>query len=193
MTRPRQLWNILRRPGPAFIEAIATGQRGLGLKAALLTGALWAVFLAALVVHGHQPSGPLLLPIPRADYYAWEALFVVPTYVAMFYAFSGVMHRFARGWGGQAPWNATQAVAGLTIAISSLGGWWFPDIVVYATAGFSALGEAMRFYVPVSVISAWILGTVGLRRVHDLTTGRAFISMFAGWVAQTLVGTPFLR
>ena len=187
------LLGMLRGPGPAIADAVATGGRTLGLKAALLMGVLWAAFVGALAIGGHQPSGPLVLPIPRESYYAVEAAFIIPTYVALFYAFSGVIHGLARKFGSEASWTASQGVGGLSLALPSILAWWLPDVVVYAWAGFSALAKAMPYYVPLSIVGTWVLGTAGVRAVHRLGPGRALLTVGIAWGIQAAIAAPLLR
>ncbi|MBK8009947.1 MAG: YIP1 family protein [Deltaproteobacteria bacterium] len=186
-------WGLLVRPSATFAGLARSEHARWGLQAALITGASWAVFLLALHLGGHQPSGPLLLPIPRASYYAWEAAFAVPIYAGMFYVKSGVLHGLARRLGGSAAWRQTQQVAGGSILVSSVVGWLIPDVVVFVVAGFSALATAMPFYVPVSVLWGITLATLGARAVHGLSRGRALFAGTIAWMAHVMVGAPFLR
>ncbi|MCA9613579.1 MAG: hypothetical protein KC586_12565, partial [Myxococcales bacterium] len=78
-----------------------------GLAWASLQGLLSAGLLTWLASASEAPSGPLLLPIPREDYYAWEAALVWPWRVAMALTFAGVGTPLARKLGGRGDFGAT--------------------------------------------------------------------------------------
>lgn len=155
-----------------------------------LNAGAWAAFLAWLAAAGHEPSGPLILPIARADYYLWEALFVVPTHGLMFLVFSGIV--FA-GTHKTANWGQAQFVAGIAMAAASGLGWLLPDVLVYAAGGFSALGPAMKYYVPLSAVVGVGLAIFGLMRVQGLRLGEAALLGILSWGAHMVVGAPVLR
>ena len=164
-----------------------------GSRAVLANALAWAAFLLYLGGSGHAPSGKLLLPIPAAHYYLWEAGFVVPVHLAMYWVLTQVCHALASRAGGNAPRETTASTAGLAMAVPSALAWLLPDVVVVATAGFEALPGAMRWYVPVSMLATFVLLARGLRSDHRLSWGQASAISAVGLLAHAAVGSPFLR
>ncbi len=115
---------------------------------------------------------------------------MVPTHGLMFLVFSGVLYAGTRK---NSDWAQAQVVAGLAMAISSGLGWLLPDVLVYAVGGFSALGAAMKYYVPVSALLGIGLAVYGLKRVQGLRLGPALLLGLSGWGAHMLVSAPILR
>jgi len=156
-------------------------------------GACWAAFLATLARGGHVPSGPPVLPIPKAHYYAWETAFVLPVYLAMFGALASILHLLGRRLGGKGTAGQAMTVAGISMAVPSLGLWLLPDLLIHLTLGFDAMASAMRYYVPLSLTWTIVLATSGMRAIQGLSLGRAIVVALVGLLAHWLIGAPFLR
>lgn len=164
-----------------------------GLLAVALQGTLSAAFLVWLALAGEAPSGPLVLPIPRPSYYAFEAAVVIPVRLAMAFAFAWSAHRVARSLGGRGTFAQTFDRGALALALPFVALWLLPDVVLYATSGFDALGPALRFTAPATMLATLVLAVRGLRTVHELSYGRAIVATLVGSIAQALVGAPVLR
>lgn len=164
-----------------------------GLAWASLQGLLSAGLLTWLASASEAPSGPLLLPIPREDYYAWEAALVWPWRVAMALTFAGVGTPLARKLGGRGDFGATFDEGAFALALPFLLLWWAPDVVLYATGGFDAMRSGVRVVAPLATLATWLLATLAMRRVHGLSTPRATLVAFVGLVAQATLGALVLR
>lgn len=164
-----------------------------GLAWVALQGALGAALLGWLAHEGEAPSGPLLLPIPRESYYAWEAVFVLPVRLAMAGTFALAAHQSAKRLGGTGSLGETFDRGAFALALPFLLLWWLPDVVLYATGGFDALSRAVRLLAPLSSLVTAALSVRALRAAHDLSLGRATLAALAGLIAQALVGAPLLR
>lgn len=182
------VFGVATRPRATFGALEKLEVKAVGPKCAAILGSAWAAFLVVLATNGHEPSGPLVLPIARADYYAFEAALAVPVYVAMFFVYAGVLHGFSRK-----SWLHAQSIAGGTMLVSSGFAFLLPDVLVYVAAGFDAIGPAMRFYLPISALWALVLGFTGVKAAFGLTNGRAAIASFVAFFAQTAVSAPILR
>jgi hypothetical protein len=181
-------------PGEALGELAERRDRArIGVVAVLVTSAAWSGFLATLAAEGHAPSGPVVLPIDHGDYYAWEAAFVWFVHLAMLAVLAGVLHGLGRRLGGLGTFRSAVLVAGLAMALPSLGLWLLPDVVVYLAAGFEAMARAMRYYVPLSVVWTIGLATAGVRSCYGLSTGRAAVVAIVAALAHWMVAGPFLR
>lgn len=186
--------SLLVHPRRAFADlAERPACAWLGVAAVLGMALGWAAFSALLGAAGHTPSGPPLLPIPPEDYYAAQALFVVPVRLAMLGALAATVHWLGRGLGGGGAARHAVLVAGLSMAVPSVVAWLVPDVAVYLALGFEALAEGMRYYVPVSVLWTVVLVTAGTRAIHGLSLGRALVVALLGLLAHAVVGAPFLR
>ncbi len=166
-------------------------KRGLAWTA--LHGALSALFLAWLAFEGEAPSGPLVAPIPRESYYAWEAVFVLPLRVAMALAFAGSAHAIARKLGGRGTFEDTFDRGARALALPFLVLWLLPDVVLYATGGFERLTTGVRVVAAASSLGTLVLAVLAVRRAHALSTGRAVAAALVGLVAQAVLGAPLLR
>jgi hypothetical protein len=164
-----------------------------GLAWVALQGGLGAALLLWLARRGEAPSGPLLLPIPRENYYAVEAAFVLPVRLAMASAFALAAHGSAKRLGGAGSLAETFDRGASALALPFLLLWWLPDVLLYATGGFEALTRAVRVLAPLSSLASLALAMRAIRGAHGLSLGRTSLCALAGWVAQALVGAPFLR
>ncbi|MBX3249536.1 MAG: hypothetical protein KF901_20330 [Myxococcales bacterium] len=188
------LTDLVTAPSRAMAR-VANAERPhrAGGLALIAQGLLSAALLAWLAIDGHAPSGPLVVPIPRADYYAAEALFVLPVRALMALAFALASRSLARALGGHGALGASFGTGALALAVPNVALWVVPDLVVYGAAGFDALAPAMRFYVPLSLAWTVSLAVVAVRATHGLSLPRAVAAAFAGLAAQALVGAPLLR
>lgn len=168
-----------------------TWKRGLVWVA--LHGVLSALFLAWLALEGEAPSGPLVAPIARESYYAWEAVFVSPLRLAMALAFAGSAHAVARKLGGSGTFEHTFERGARALALPFLTLWLLPDVVLYATGGFERLTAGVRFTAAASSVGTLVLAVLAMRRAHVLSTGRAIVAALVGLVAQAALGAPWLR
>ncbi len=158
----------------------------------LVLGTLHAAFSLLLHLAGHAPR----MGIPRLgreNHYLWQASFVIPLYVVLFWIGGLVTHFVARRFSGSGSRDSSLAVFGVAYAVPMTLLFLVPDVAVFLAFGFGAIGKAMRWYAPVAALACLWLGAVGLSRAHRIGTGRAAIAVFAGFVAQALVGGPFLR
>lgn len=158
-----------------------------------LHGGLSALFLAWLAIEGEAPSGPLVVPIPRASYYAWEAVFVWPLRLVMALAFAGSAHAVARRLGGSGTFVDTFDHGARALAVPFLALWLLPDVLLYATGGFERLTAGVRFTAAASTLGTVVLAVIAVRRAHTLSSGRACAAAVVGLVAQGVIGATLLR
>jgi len=196
MPKPRPPWSlflaVLRNPRRAFTDIATQGEAREGLAAMLVLGILHAGFSLLLHVTGHTPR----MGIPgfgRENYYLYQALFVIPLYLALFWIGGLVAHTIARRFSGAGSREASLAVFGVAYAMPMIALFILPDLVVFLGFGFAAIGKAMRFYAPLAAIACVWLGALGLSRAHQIGAGRAGIAAFVGFVAQALIGGVLLR
>jgi len=196
MPRPFSIWllflAVFRSPRSALADIAARGDMRDGLTSILFLGVVHAGFSLLLHLAGHAPR----MGIPgfgRENHYLWQAIFVIPLYVALFWIGGLVAHGAARRLSGSASRDASLAVFGVAYAIPMITLFLIPDIVVFLAIGFAAIGKAMRWYAPIAAITCIWLGAAGLSRAHNIGTGRAAFAAFAGFVAQAIVGGLFLR
>lgn len=185
---------ILLRPRRGFAR-VRDGEApgSAGFMAVLLLGAIWAVWLVILALGGHAPSGPIVLPVPREDYYWASAAFVIPLQLLMLLGASLVLHGLARLAGGDADLCQSCSVVALAVSVPFACGLLLPEMAVYAVAGFEALAHWVKWVAPVSF--AWSVGwmTLGLRTVHRVPPLRAWCVAFSGVVVYLALGAPLLR
>ncbi len=112
---------IVRHPRCDGWEALLAEPRRLrsGFVAVLSVGLGYAACIALIALSGGTPSPPWLA-IPRADYFAWEALFVCPVTVLCWILAAGVVHLLGRLAGGQGSFDDTLALLGFAVALPTL-------------------------------------------------------------------------
>lgn len=191
MALPR-LIDIWRAPRKTLRD-LSEQRARTGATAAATLGAIWGLFSLALYLGGHAPS-VTLVPIAAERYYLAQAVFAVPLWLVLWRVASTVAHRCAVRLGGVPDQGkAVAAIMGHALAAPMIALFLLPDVLVYATLGFEALGRAMRWYAPLGPLVAWAMASYGLKVSHDLSTGRAIVAAFAGLLAQAVVGAPLLR
>ena len=186
------LLGLLRSPRVTLARLAQRASPRDGLVAILVLGALVAAFALLLHAGGHAPS-VTLVPIPRAQYYLWQALFVAPLFVALWLVFGLVTHGLCRLSGGGGPLGATLAVIGVGYAAPVALLFVVPDLAVFLVAGHGALASAMRFYAPLAVLGCLALCALGLRAAHGVGPLRAALIALAGFVVQGAAGGILLR
>jgi hypothetical protein len=145
-----------------------------------------------LAAGGHEPA-VTLVPIPRADYYAAQALFVVPVLLALWTLCAAVAYRLARALGGTGSFGGTANAIGIALALPLAVLFLVPDFVAYGLAGFDALGLVVRVTAPLSFAATLWLATIAVGVACSVTGWRAFVAAAAGGIAQALVGGILLR
>ncbi len=184
---------IVVAPRQVFGELAKDTPRNTGLRAMLTLGLCWALLLLLFAFRKHAPSGPLMLPVDRAAYYGWEAAFIVPLLLLMWWGMSTVLQALSRWAGGTGVASQSRAVAGLSVAVPYVLIWLVPDAFVYAAAGFDALGLLVRVTAPLSLLWALVLTTLGVRAVHGVTGVRAFGIALVSLIVYVAIGAPLLR
>lgn len=158
----------------------------------LVAGAIWAALCLLLYRAGHAPSRALV-PIARADYYLYQACFVVPLLLAQWRLASAVAQRVARALGGHGAASLLSDRLAPALALPLILLFLVPDLLAYAWLGFGALAKLVRITAPLSFAGSVWLGSRAVRRVHALGGGRAFAAALLGVLAQALLGGVLLR
>jgi hypothetical protein len=174
------------------IDHASARARRSAIAIVLVAGAIWACLCLILYRAGHAPSRTLV-PIARADYYLYQACFVVPLLLAQWCLASAVARRIARALGGsgEARQLTDQIAPALALPLILL--FLAPDLLTYAWLGFSALAKLVRITAPLSFLGSVWLGTRAVRRTQGLRGGRALLAAFLAVLAQSLVGGVLLR
>lgn len=196
MSQPRSPWSlflaVLRSPRRAFADVAIRGDKREGSRSMLVLGIFHAGFSLLLHLSGHTPK--VGIPgIGRENHYQYQAIFLIPLYLMLFWIGGLVAHGMARRFSGSGSRDASLAVFGLAYAMPMLALFILPDIVVFLAFGFAAIGKAMRWYAPLAALACVWLGALGLSRAHSIGVGKAGIAALLGFVAQAVVGGVFLR
>lgn len=161
-----------------------------------LSGLTWSVFCLWLARDGHAPS-VALLPIAKADYYRFQAGFVVPVLLVLLW----VHGRSALLFSGQKYLvrqdrdRADRVVRALHISVSAplLLLWLLPEMVVYGTLGFEALGATVRVAAPLTFVVALALGARALQKHTGTAGARAHLAACMALLLIGLLAGPVLR
>ena len=183
---------VLRRPRPTFNLAVQEGRIAPGLTAVAGAGLAWAGFCALLWSRGHAPSFTGN-PIPAADYYGFQALFITPLLLLGWLLLSGAAHGTARLLGGRGSWSSTSAVTGLSYGLPILLAFVVPDLVAYVFGGFEALAPVLRLSAPACALWMLALTSLALQAAHGLTGPRSLVAAVAGILAQGVLVGAFAR
>ena len=70
---------------------------GRGFRTVSGTGILWALTSLALAVTGAVPMAPIFVSVGVANYYVWQAIFVLPGLLVLWFAASVVVHILGGG------------------------------------------------------------------------------------------------
>ena len=186
-------WTLLTQPRATFDRLLAGPARREAVAMALITASGWTLLLLLLAFGGHEPSGPIALPIPRGDYYLAQAFFYWPVFALQLFIAATVAHRAGRWWGGEGSYAGVAVVMTFALSVPSLFAWCVPDLVVYLGWGFDSLAAAMRYYVPLCGLWTLLLCTLGLQRAHRVPWPKAFVVAFFAYAAQLIAGAPFIR
>lgn len=158
----------------------------------LLAGLVWSLFCTILACAGHAPSFTML-PIPRDQHYAVQALLVVPLLFGQWRLCLFVVERLTRERAAHAQHDTLGARISTAIGLPLLALFLLPDVITYALAGFSALGKLVRLSAPISFVVTVALVARAVRRERGITPPRALVVALVAVLAQALLGAPFLR
>lgn len=165
---------------------------GAAVAAVCVTGGAWAALCLLLWSGGHAPSATLV-PLPAADYYLWQAVFVTPLLVVQWVLLSVTAHVVARALGGTGRLRTTTVGLAFTFALPLLALFIVADLLTYLVAGFGALAVGSRIYGTATIVAVLLASSSLLRTVHRLSVPRATAAAFVGLVLQAAVGSPLLR
>ncbi len=180
------LTGLLRRPRETFSALARSGRPAPAAGAVALYALGHAAFSGALYAGGYAPSrAPFGLAADR--WYLWQSLFLIPCLLTVWGLMAVGAAAGGRLLGGRRAGGAARAAAvlGFTTSIPLGIAFLAPDVVVYALAGFDALGPTLRVTGPVAL--AWMLwwSVIALREALDLGTARAALACLAGLLLAT--------
>jgi len=165
-----------------------------GLFAVLTLAGTYSAFCLVLWAGGHAPSRPGAFGlIPAENYYLAQAAFLPLLFPILWLILGGVAHLFARAMGGRGALRAGLAALGFAYGAPLTLAYVLPDLLIFLTLGFDAMVLGMLLYGPVAL--GWTLGlcTLAVRESYRLATGPAFVAVFAGFIAQGILGGLFIR
>lgn len=178
-----------------------------GAASVLALGALYSGTVALLQAGGAQPVARPWLPIPRDRYYAWFRLLTVPSFLAIWLAFSAAATAAARCLGAVADAADTRAIAGPSLALPVFVTMWVPETIMGLLLVSGAVEwEPMRdwgarrpgiFVHNVRQVGggAWALalGAIAIQEAHRLPPSKAMLSSAAGMLAAGAVVAVLIR
>jgi hypothetical protein len=186
---------VLRSPRSAMEGVANRADLREGRAVMLVLGAVHAGFSLLLHLAGHAPRAGIPGLGPEGHYLR-QAIFVAPLYLVLFWIGGLVAFAAARrfsGAVGSGSRDGSLAVFGVAYGVPMTLLFLVPDVAVFLTLGFGAIGKAMRWYAPVAALACVWLGAAGLSRLHHIGMGRAALAAFAGFLTQAVVGGFFLR
>jgi hypothetical protein len=199
----------LVRPRRAMDALVAhRGHVRLGAYAVALTATAYQLVYLFLARNGGRPDvfRPWL-DIPAEEYYRWDQWFIVPSILLGWIAATGFAHLAARALGGTGSWEATLAVVGFGLSVSS---WWtgLHDLVTTFLGWLRVIDQrayedAMNGPTPFRTLIwtlmiayvAWFFVTFakGLGAAHRLRAAPAAVAGSVGVVVYQLVFVIFNR
>ncbi len=192
-------WYLLAvtRPARAFHELLSvepSTHATAGRTSAVGLGVLYSLTVAALQAGGAEPVVKPALPIARHRYYFWLTFLTIPTFAAIWLAWSQTAHAAARALGGRGTVEDTRTALGVALALPIFITMWVPETVMALVlvtgrsswAGMRSWGErgfGLRFHLLRQVLGGlWMLAlaTVAMRQVHGLSWPKAALAAGAG-------------
>ncbi len=159
----------------------------------MLLGLSYAAFSVALAISGAAPKR-VLLPVSVDHYYAIQAVFVGPLFVALIALHTKIVCSIlSRGARAPTGFGEAYLILGNAYAWPFLALFVVPDALVFALWGFGALAKAMKFYSPVALVVILTLSTIRSRELFGVTTARALGAVFVGLIVQAMLGGLLLR
>ena len=97
------------------LRAMLTDPRrvAFGLMGLLALTAIYSLNISILITKDLHPTEPLVLRIPREQYYLYERCFLLPVAIGGTILSAGVIRLTARLWGGQGHFEDLFALLGL--------------------------------------------------------------------------------
>jgi hypothetical protein len=173
----RYLGLTFAHPQAALAELVADS-RGR-IFAALALGAVTVLYsLVEWFLYGqHTPVPPPFLRIPSDEYYAWAALFGVPTFVGCWLLATGTMQLLSRALGGQGKFeDLATAVAwatGVATLFTAVPDFTSSALGVYET--WDPTGLSWVLFATLYLVTHGVLYISAVRAVHGLQSWLALV------------------
>lgn len=182
LVRPRSTLRMLvrdssARPGAAAIAVLALA---------------WSGLLFALWQGGHAPSFTLL-PIAGDNYYAVQAVLMMPLLTGLWWVHSTLAHRMCLRAGGSGAASGVRTALGFAYAAPMLFTHVLPELIAYAFGGFALMAQVGRVSLGLASLWVWALSAGALRVAHGVSAPVAIGASFVGLLVQALLGSPFIR
>jgi hypothetical protein len=197
----RLAWLFLRHPGRA-IDELRAEPRAMFLGLAFLLAGLvvYTAVAARIYSLGYRPHAVPLTMFPADTWYLLQAFITIPVGVVAAFAFAAIAYAICRAWGGAGTFDATFGASAFSLHLPMLLFMWIPDIFV-APALYGRAGHGLPWPMWIEVLRifllplpwAGIVATLGLSRVHGLTTPRAALAVLVAAVPSSLMTAAFLR
>lgn len=178
-----------------------------GLIAILGLGILYTLTCVGLYAGGAEPLAPPALPIAVREYYRWLALFTIPTFLAIWLAFSLTAHRVAHVFGGRGNLRPLLDGTGIGLALPVFVTMWLPETVMAIALLLGIVDWTTMSgwqHVPAWKIfndgrqylgGAWmlVLVTVAIRLAEGVSWGRAACASLAGLIPASAISYLVIR
>ncbi len=170
---------VIFRPSPTLASLGEETRLREGLAVVVVATVLYSLFSLWLYLDGQQPSFTGN-PIPAADYYLWQAIFLVAWLPAAYAIFVTVAHRLMYRALSTIEWESTAAALGYAFAIPITWAYLVPEMIVFGLFGHDSLAIAMRITGPVTLLWWAYLTFRTLRVIHKCPRRIAgFVTPFA--------------
>ena len=190
----RELVGAVVRPRSTMAALAEARAPAGGLFAVLTLAGTYSTFCLVLWASGHAPSRPGAFGlIPAEGYYLAQAAFLPLLFPLLWLILGGAAHVVARAMGGRGDLRAGLAALGFAYGAPLTLAYVLPDLLVFLVFGFDAMVTGMRLYGPLALGWTLWLCTVAVRESYRMGTGPAAVAVFAGFVAQGIVGGLFIR
>lgn len=161
----------------------------------VITTGVYIFFSALLARDGHAPS-VALLPIPKADYYAMQAAFVLPVFgcaclAATASARLAIPSTPSRG--SRPSQREVMLALFPALTLPTLFFFLLPELGVYAVHGFAGLKDVVRFTTAITGLATLVALALAVRKRFIVTHVRALLVAVVALLTQAVIASPFLR
>jgi hypothetical protein len=197
----------IKRPSDTFNELLSDERRfRFGFFAILIQVTVNTLVYLFLIFGGGEPYKPWL-PIAPEDYYNYNVFSLAPSMLLGWILASGVVQILSRFFSGSGSFENTVAVLGFGIGIAA----WttgFHDLLTSFLGGVHIINQH-NYETALNSPTIWrtllwiqfglylicflLLFTIGIKTVHRIKRGQAFILAFAGFICYQLFFLIFNR
>lgn len=191
LTFVRYSANLFVRPRVTLRAMLIDPRRvTFGFLGLITLTAIYLLNISVLIAKGLHPTEPLVLRIPREQYYVYELFFLLPVVIGGAILQAGVARLLARWWGGQSCFEDLFALFGLNhIVLAIVMG--LPDLAIYILA--PDIRGGLGPHILVGTLWYFLLTILSVKEAERISWSQSIVVAIASFLASGMLSFTYIR